>query len=71
MEFRRYQRSGVCTTCDGTARFYPAPVSDVQALAESPDDVETTGEWVHLNPADWIDNPHPVTVAGVIAGARY
>lgn len=60
---RRFQRSGECVTCGGEARFYPAPVDEAQAVAETPDDVETSGEWVHLNPADWVKNPHPVTDA--------
>lgn len=64
---RRFQQSGECVTCGGQARFYPAPVDEDQALAETPDDVETTGTWTHLNPADWIGNPHPVEVAAAVS----
>lgn len=60
----RKQVAGTCSVCGGGARFYPAPVSDAQALAETPDDVETTGQWVHLDRADWVDDPHPVTPTG-------
>ena len=58
----RRQQAGTCTVCHGAARFYPAPVTDAQAITESPDHIETTGQWVHLDPADWQDNPHPVAV---------
>lgn len=58
----RKQASGICVTCGGRAHFYPQPVDDATALAESPDDAPTTGTWVHLDVADWVDNPHPVTV---------
>ena len=23
------------------------------------DEEQTEGDWTHLNPADWINNPHP------------
>lgn len=58
----RFQRPGVCELCDGQIHFYPAPVTDEQALAEGTD---PSGEWVHRQPADWINNPHdPVPVEG-------
>lgn len=60
----RKQVSGVCSVCGGVARFYPAPVPDAQALAESPPEVETTGAWVHLDAADWVDDPHTVVPVG-------
>ncbi|SKU84140.1 Uncharacterised protein [Mycobacteroides abscessus subsp. massiliense] len=52
---KRFQKTGVCKACSGAIHFYPAPVSDEQAIAEGHD---PSGEWVHLNPADWTDNPH-------------
>lgn len=56
--FARFQQSGTCSTCNGAVRFYPAPVDDP---TEDPDG--ELGEWVHLNPADWRDDPHPAAVA--------
>lgn len=37
-------RQGTCTVCDG--RIYRYPLGD------------TMGSWVHLDKADWVDNPH-------------
>lgn len=54
-EFNRRQRSAPCKVCGGELRFYPEPLTDEAAMiAEG----ETAGAWSHLNPADWITNPH-------------
>lgn len=37
-------RQGTCTVCDG--RIYRYPLGD------------SMGSWVHLDKADWVDNPH-------------
>jgi hypothetical protein len=65
MMITRKQASGVCGGCGGAIRFYPAPVPDEQAEAESPADVPTTGSWAHLDPADWKHNPHRAEPAAV------
>lgn len=54
----RFQKSGVCTTCGGVLRFYPAPVDD-----PADDPAGDLGEWTHLDPADWVDDPHPAQPA--------
>ncbi|GJJ24178.1 hypothetical protein [Mycolicibacterium mageritense] len=54
-DYNRRQRSGTCRVCNGEGRFYPKPLAEDDMVAE----VETAGEWAHLNPADWINNPHP------------
>lgn len=56
---KRFQKSGTCSTCDGDVRFYPAAVTEEQAIAEG---TEPSGTWTHLDPADWVGNPHPVVV---------
>ncbi len=52
---KRFQKTGTCVTCDGAIHFYPAPVTDEQAIAEGDN---PSGQWTHLDPSDWIDNPH-------------
>ncbi|QEA10804.1 hypothetical protein [Mycobacterium phage Weirdo19] len=48
------QRSGTCKVCEGPVRSYPVPVDDEGATVADND----TDRWAHLNPADWMDNPH-------------
>ena len=55
-EYNRRQRSGHCDTCGGELRFYPAPLADEAAMIA---EEETDGSWAHLNPKDWLGNPHP------------
>lgn len=55
-DFNRRQRSAPCGTCDGELRFYPEPLAGEAAMVA---EEETQGAWAHLNPADWIRNPHP------------
>lgn len=52
---KRFQKTGTCVTCDGAIHFYPAPVTDEQAIAEGDN---PSGQWTHLDTSDWIDNPH-------------
>ena len=52
----RRQRAGRCKVCQGAARFYPKPLDQAAVAA----DADAVSEWVHLNPADWLANPHPV-----------
>jgi hypothetical protein len=54
-DFNRRQRSAPCGTCNGELRFYPKPLADKAAMVA---EAETAGEWSHLNPADWLANPH-------------
>ena len=54
-DFNRRQRSATCGTCKGALRFYPKPLADEAAMVAETD---TAGEWSHLNPADWVTNPH-------------
>lgn len=54
-DFNRRQRSGTCRTCNGELRFYPKPIPE----ADMADEEQTEGDWTHLNPTDWINNPHP------------
>ncbi len=49
------QRSGTCRVCEGPLRFYPRPPGSAEAPIA---DNESAGDWAHLNPADWKDNPH-------------
>lgn len=54
-DFNRRQRSGTCRACGGEGRFYPEPLADDAALAA---ETETVGQWAHVNPRDWLTNPH-------------
>lgn len=42
-------RNGICTTCGGKIHRYPNP------------NPASTDGWAHLDRADWIDNPHPIS----------
>lgn len=54
-DYNRRQRAGTCNTCDGELRFYPKPLADEAAMTA---EEETAGAWAHLNPSDWMTNPH-------------
>lgn len=62
----RPERNGVCKTCGGRIRHYPAP-----ALVAD----DSPGRWAHMDPADWKSNPHEadpteasIAAAGVVTG---
>lgn len=53
------QRSATCLTCKaagrtGHIRYYPRPGVDEDTAAAD----EAVGNWVHLDRADWVDDPH-------------
>ncbi|ORA24878.1 hypothetical protein [Mycobacterium aquaticum] len=48
------QRSAICGTCKGELRYYPQPAVDGV-------ETDTESNWAHLDPHDWLTNPHPPT----------
>ena len=56
----RAEKRDTCQTCRGPIHFYPARVDGAEPVVVG----ETViGAWAHLNPADWVDNPHPAEPA--------
>lgn len=47
------QRSDTCAVCGGPIRYYPRPGVDADTA-----DADIVGNWAHLNPDDWIGDPH-------------
>ena len=50
----RGEKRGTCKTCKGAIHFYPAR-HDAEPVVVGD---AAVGAWAHLDPADWVDNPH-------------
>lgn len=51
----RIERNGICEVCAGRIRYYPPDGIVVEGAAPA------GGYWSHLDPADWLNNPHLAT----------
>ena len=50
------QKRGTCKTCKGAIHFYPV-LHEAEPIVIGE---KVLGEWAHIDPADWVDNPHAV-----------
>lgn len=52
------QKRGTCKTCTGAIHFYPQLDEVGEPLLD--DGGRVVGAWAHLDPDDWVTNPHSI-----------